>query len=412
MTTRVLAAVIAAFFLVSSAGTAKPARPLRTPAIAAIDAMMRAEIQSGRLSSAQLAIASPRGVFKKSYGKATDHTMYELASLTKPVATTTAIMILVDRGQLALRDRVSKYIPEFAQNGKHSVTVEDLLLHTGGMPQSFPESDYTADRATILQHAYARKLDFKPGTGFSYSNLGFIILAEVVARVSGMPFEKFCTRNIFRPLGMDDSFFDTTLDGAHRAALAPQLPGQTEAGLRKAFGTVPGVNGHAGMLSTAGDLLKFVDSLLDAQRGRISFQPKPILSQRAVAALIAPHYVGDMEYRGLGWDLASGFSRNGGDLMPRGSFGHTGSSGTSLWMDPASGVAVILVSNNHFTKDAADTVGLAGRIANIVMAQGLFFDAQRVEREELEFDAAAARSAAGFPATPLPPPTPDPAGSP
>jgi len=404
--------LLAALFFISPAAAAAAPPPPRTPAINTIDAMMMAEVQSGRLSSAQLAIIFPGGVFKKAYGSASDHTIYELASLTKPVATTTAIMMLVDRGQLSLRDHVAKFIPEFAQNGKHDVTIEELLLHTSGMPQSFPKSDYTADRIAILQHAYARKLDFEPGTGFSYSNLGFIVLAEVVARVSGVPFEDFCKRNIFKPLHMDDSFFDTTLDAAHRGALAPQTPNQTEAALRKAFGTVPGVNGHAGMLSNASDLSTFVQALYNSQPGSLFFAPKPILSWRSLAAMIAPHYVGDMEYRGLGWDLASGFSRNGGDLMPRGSFGHTGSSGTSLWMDPATGVAVILVSNNHFTKDAEDTVGLAGRIANIMMAQGSFFDPLRVERQELQFDAAAARSAAGFPATPLAPPTPRPAPSP
>jgi CubicO group peptidase (beta-lactamase class C family) len=384
----------------------------RVAAIDAADALVQAEVHSGRLASAQLAVLFQSRIFRKNYGAATDRTVYELASLTKPVATATAVMILVDRGRLALRDRVAKYIPEFAQNGKQDVTIQDLLLHTSGLAASFPESDYSADRATILQHAYALPLDYGPGTGFSYSNLGFIILAEVVGRVSGMPFEDFCARNIFKPLAMNDSFFDTTIDAAHRANVAPQLANQSEQLLRQTFGTVPGVNGHAGMLSNAADLMKFVLALYSTMLPS-AFPSEPrIVSNRALTAMIAPHYVGDGAFRGLGWDLASDFSRNGGDLMPRGSFGHTGSSGTSLWMDPATGVAVILVTNNHYTKDASDTVGLAGRIANILEAADAVYSLQDVQMQELRFDAAAARSAAGFPSTPLPAPTPRPAPTP
>lgn len=384
---------------------------MRAPdsAIVAIDALVQSEVSSGRIVSAQLAIREPSVTFEKAYGTATGSTIYELASLTKPVATATAIMMLVDAGKLSLRDRVAKYIPEFAQNGKHGVTIEQVLLHTSGIQQSFPPSDYTADRDTILRHAYATPLTFAPGSDSSYSNLGFIILAEVVARVSGMSYEEFCMRNIFAPLGMHDSFFDTTLDAAHRALVAPQIPNQTQAGLRKAFGTVPGVNGHAGMLSNAHDLLKFaarLQSILESAGGAAS-----PLSRRALETMISPHYVGDGELRGLGWDLASAFSRNGGDLMPRGSFGHTGSSGTSFWLDPATHTAVILVTNNHFTQDASDTVGLAGRIANVLQANTAY-DPRAVWMQELQFDAAAARSALGFPAAPLPAPTPRPTATP
>ncbi len=424
---RIALAFLLAAALAGALGAPTPARPKPRPkppvsvqaldfdaaTRARIDRLLTAAVADGTIPGAQLIVLGPphaRTLLRSVYGARTFEprpvpndfsTVYELASLTKPVATASAIMLLVQRGELRLRDRIASYIPEFAQNGKDTITVEQVLLHTSGLPPAFTEDDYDADRATILTHTYARKLLFAPGTGFSYSNLGPIVLTELIARVTHEPFERFVATELFAPLGMRDSFFDTTLDAAHRALLAPQVERQDEAALRKAFGTVPGVNGHAGMLSTADDLARYARALLLTLEGRRP--PFAPLSAASVRAMIEPHYVGRGGVRGLGWDLDSAFSGNRGDLLPRGGFGHTGSSGTSLWVDPALGIAIVFASNAHYPKDAGDTLPLEAKLANLVAAAALR-DRTAAASQEADFDAAAARSALGFPATPLPAP--------
>ena len=343
-------------------------------------------------------------------------TIYEFASLTKPAITATAVMILVQRGVLRTSDRVARWIPEFAANGKHDVTIAQLLTHTAGMPPSFKESDYGADRATILAHAYEAPLRFAPGTGNEYSNLAFIVLTEVIARASGMPYERFARDAIFRPLGMRDSAFDVTLEPAQRARLAPQLRGESEALLRKRFGTVPGVNGHAGWLASAGDAAKLAVAYLRAARDLPA--PGFPLAPQTVRAMTVPRYVGEGEVRALGWDLDSGYSRNRGEILPRGGFGHTGSSGTSMWIDPAADLAILFVSNAHYPDDkGGSTVPLESAIASVVAASARYApngaDPLAAARaQDAEFSAEAARSALGFPATRGPAPTPRPSRTP
>jgi CubicO group peptidase (beta-lactamase class C family) len=325
-------------------------------------------------------------------------------------------MILVQRGTLRTSDTVARWIPEFAQNGKHGVTIAQMLTHTAGMPPSFKESDYGADRATILKHAYEAPLRFAPGTNNEYSNLAFIVLTEVIARASGKPYERFVHDELFAPLGMRESSFDVTIDAAHRARLAPQLRGESEALLRKRFGTVPGVNGHAGLLATADDVAKLAVAYLRAARDLPA--PGFPLAPQTVRAMTTPRYVGDGEVRALGWDLDSGFSRNRGDVFPRGGFGHTGSSGTSIWIDPATDLAIVFASNAHYPDDkGASTVPLEASIAAIVSARAHYAvggaDPLAAARaQDAQFSAEAARSALGFPASPGPAPTPRPTPSP
>ena len=427
---RTAAALLFAVALAVGLGAASSAKPKPQPKPQAlelnaatrmrIDRLIAAAVADGTIPGAQVIVLGPphaRTLLRGVYGARTFEprpipngfsTVYELASLTKPVATASAIMLLVQRGELRLRDRIATYIPEFAQNGKDTITVEQVLLHTSGLPPAFTEDDYFADRATILTHTYARKLLFAPGTGFSYSNLGPIVLTELIARLTHEPFERFVATDLFAPLGMRDSFFDTTLDAAHRALLAPQVEREDATALRKVFGTVPGVNGHAGMLSTADDLARYARALLLTLEG--NRPPNAPLEAASVRAMIEPHYVGRGGVRGLGWDLDSAFSGNRGDLLPRGGFGHTGSSGTSLWIDPALGIAVIFASNAHYPKDAGDTLPLEAKLANLVAAAALH-DRARIAAQETAFDSAAARSALGFPATPLPAPTAAPAST-
>ena len=390
-----------------------------------IDALVADAIAHENLSGGQLVIAyasrngTPRVVMRKAYGVRTIEprpqqndmrTIYEFASVSKAAATADAVMLLVQRGAVRLSDRVAIYIPEFAQNGKHDVTIAQLLTHTGGMQIDYAQADYFADRATILAHAYESPLRFAPGSKFEYSDLAFIVLAELVARVSGKPYERFVQDELFRPIGMDNTFFDTTIDDAHKARLAPQILNQNEQTLRKDFGTVPGVNGHAGVLATADDMMSLCIALLAAANG----VPNPhfALTPQTVRTMIEPRYVGSGAARGLGWDLDSAYSGNRGDELPRGGFGHTGSSGTSVWMDPALGVAIVFASNAHYPADKGTTLPLEAKIANIVAGSLLGIDPALVRAQETAFDAAVARSALRFPTAPGPAPTPRPSQSP
>jgi CubicO group peptidase (beta-lactamase class C family) len=432
---RLLAAVCAAAVFASAVpGAAAPrdeavrlavATALPADATATIDRLVGDGIRAGDFPGAVVVIASSRRVlYRKAYGARTfdprtvlndASTMYEFASVTKAAVTATAVMALVQRGVLRTSDRVARWIPEFAANGKQDVALAQLLTHTAGMPPSFKESDYGADRATILQHAYESPLRFAPGTGSEYSNLAFIVLTEVIARASGEPYERFAHDALFAPLGMRDAAFDVTIDAAHRARLAPQLRGETEALLRKQFGTVPGVNGHAGLLATADDVAKLAVAYLRAARDLPA--PGFALAPQTVRAMTAPRYVGNGELRALGWDVDSGFSRNRGETLPRGGFGHTGSSGTSVWIDPATDLAIVFASNAHYPDDkGGSTVPLESALASVVAARVRYdprgadpIDAARVQ--DAQFSAQAARSALGFPAARGPAPTPRPPAS-
>jgi CubicO group peptidase (beta-lactamase class C family) len=402
------------------------ATALPSDATVTIDRLVEDGIRAGDFPGAVVVVASSQRVlYRKAYGARTFEpklvanelsTIYEMASLTKAAITATAVMALVERGLLRTSDRVARWIPEFAANGKHNVTIAQLLTHTSGMQASFKESDYGAGRATILQHAYEAPLRFAPGSDNAYSNLAFIVLTEVIARASGTPYERFAHDAIFAPLRMRDSAFDATFDPANRARLAPQLRGESVELLRKRFGTVPGVNGHAGWLASAGDVTKLAVAYLRAARG----MPAPgfALSPQTVRAMTAPRYVGDGEVRALGWDLDSWFSRNRGDVLPRGGFGHTGSSGTSVWIDPATDLAIVFMSNSHYPDDkGGDTVPLESSIASIVAARTRYSatganPVAAARAQDAAFSAQAARSALGFPAIPGPAPTPRPSRSP
>lgn len=380
-----------------------------------IDALVESAIHAGLLPGAQLVVVSSGGtgsegtiLMRRAYGIRTlepaaltndMHTVYEFASVTKAACTADALLLLVQHGSLRLGDRVTRWIPEFGQNGKDGVTIAQMLLHIAGMPIDYDPADYFADRATILQHAYAAPLRFVPGTKFEYSDLAYIVLAEVIARASGMSYEQFVQTQLFAPLDMRDAAFDTTIDARHRALLAPQLVAATDQKLRATFGTVPGLNGHAGMLATADDVAKLAVALLRAEHGIAASAP---LSPQTVRAMLEPHFVGNGNVRAYGWDLDSVYSRNRGDIFPRGGFGHTGSSGTSVWIDPAFDVAVIFASNAHYPSDKGTTLSLEANIATVVAGEAELAPgaAAAAREQEARFDAAVSRSALSFPKPP------------
>src|ERR1700694_952609 len=194
----------------SGTGNLAVATALPSDASATIDRLVNDAMRAGDFPGAVVVVASSERVLhRKAYGARTyeprpiantPSTIYEFASFTKAAITATAVMILVERGVLRTSDHVARWIPEFAANGKHGVTIAQLLTHTAGIQPVFKESDYGADRATILRHAYETPLRFAPGSGNEYSNLAFIVLTEVIARASGTPYERFARDAIFTPL--------------------------------------------------------------------------------------------------------------------------------------------------------------------------------------------------------------------
>ena len=362
-----------------------------------------------------------RVVWRKAYGARavlpareamTIDTIFDLASLTKIIATTTSIMILVERGLVRLNDPITKYIPEIKGEGSDRVTIERLLTHTSGYAPDFDLSKQWSGYDEALQQLYSEPLRNTPGARFVYSDINFIALGEIVRRVSGMPLDEFARKNIYEPLGMKDTSFRPSASLTSRIAptetrraTASYLGGKaSDAGTngeRWMRGEVHdptayrmnGVAGHAGLFSTADDLAIFCQMIL--QGGE--YNGARILSPLTVAMMTRPRAVSiDGAARGLGWDIASGFSSNRGDLFPLGSFGHTGFTGTSIWIDPLSETFVIFLSNRVHPDGKGDVTALRGRVASIVA--GAIEDAQtaRVRESEAMFASELAASALRF----------------
>ncbi|HEX9690031.1 MAG TPA: exo-beta-N-acetylmuramidase NamZ domain-containing protein, partial [Thermoanaerobaculia bacterium] len=332
-------------------------------------------------------------VFRKAYGNRavlparepmTVETVFDVASLTKPVATATSVMILVERGKLALLDPVVKYIPEFAPVGgeREKVTVEQLLTHRAGLAADDPLELYAGTREEIFARKYRLPLEASPGTRFRYSDAGYEVLGELVRKFAGVPLDRFAQENIFHPLRMKDTHFRPLGDsfflgqrvgliGASVPPLARIAPTERrdDKWLRgevhdpRSY-AVGGVAGHAGLFSTADDLSRFVRMILSG--GRLG--AARVLSPLGVEAMTRPRFYGDGDLRGLAWDVASAYSRNRGDAFPPGSFGYTGFTGTSLWIDPSSGVYVVFLSSRLHPDGKGDVNRLRGIVSTIVAA--------------------------------------------
>lgn len=376
--------------------------------LAQIDSAIADEISKKRLPGAVVVVGRKgRVVWRKSYGARavdpaqepmTPGTIFDLASLTKVVATATSIMILVERGKLRLSDQVSLYIPELKGEGRERITIEQLLTHVSGYAPDFDLRERWTGYDEAIKRLIKEPLRNPPGTRFTYSDIGFIALGEVVARAGGMPLDRFAERNIFAPLGMHNTSFRPR--AALRMSIAPtekrrgQLSylGDTNAnvgaeGEQWLRGEVHdptsyrmnGVAGHAGLFSTADDLAIYCQMILNGG----SYRGVRILSPLTVAEMTRPRIVSSTGgTRGLGWDINTSFSNNRGEFFPLGSFGHTGFTGTSLWIDPASETFVVFLSNRVHPDGKGDVGPLRGRVASIVAASVLDTNAVTRAREE------------------------------
>jgi len=313
-------------------------------------------------------------VFRKAYGHRavlptlepmTLDTVFDLASLTKVVATTTSVMALVESGKIRLADRVAKFIPEFVSGGgeRDQVTIEHLLTHRAGLTPDDPMALYTGTPKEIFERKYKQPLASPPGARFVYSDVGYEVLGELVRQVSSLPLEEFARQRVFVPLGMKDTEFRP--GGVGRVPLSRIAPTEKINGIvrrgevhdPRAY-ALGGVAGHAGLFSTADDLARFCGAMLAGGGG--------VLSPATVAAMTRPRFFGDENLRGLGWDVATSFSSVRGDLFPLGSYGHSGWTGTSMWLDPATDTFVILLTNRNHPDESGNVIALRGKVATLV----------------------------------------------
>ncbi|NOZ39390.1 MAG: serine hydrolase, partial [Planctomycetes bacterium] len=343
--------------------------------LARIDGLVAEQIAKKRLPGCVVMIGR-RGkiAFAKAYGhrrlepspeKMTLDTVFDMASLTKPLATATSIMLLVERGQVRLRDPVVEYIPEFAPHGKDKITIEHLLTHQGGLVPDNALADYQHGVEEAWQRIWGLKLSYPIGEKFVYTDVGFLVLGQVVERLTGQSVAEFAAENVYRPLGMDETGYLPGKALRVRAATTEQRDGEWLRGVvhdpRAAL--LNGVAGHAGLFSTANDLALYAKMMLS--RGSVGdtqiFSPFTI-DEMTRARDVAGHQ------RGLGWDMRSKYSSNRGELCSPRAFGHGGFTGTAMWIDPELDLFVIFLSNRVHPDGKGSVNPLAGRIGTVAAA--------------------------------------------
>ncbi len=316
-------------------------------------------------------------VYRKAYGERsliparepmTVDTIFDAASLTKVVATTSSVMKLFEQGKIRLDDPVTKYLPEF-QDGHSPITIRNLMTHFSGLRPDVDLKPAWSGYETGIHRALIDKPAGPPGVRFVYSDINFILMGEIVHRLSGQMLSDFARANIFEPLGMKDSVFQPP--ASLRPRIAPTEIDPTTG--RPLWGVVHddtsrymgGVAGHAGLFTTADDLAKFAQMLLDHGQANGA----RLFSPLTIEKFTTPESPADQPIlRGLGWDIDSPYSSNRGDLFPIGSFGHTGFTGTSMWMDPVSRSYVILLTNVVHPHRGKSLSSLRSRVATIAAA--------------------------------------------
>jgi uncharacterized protein YbbC (DUF1343 family)/CubicO group peptidase (beta-lactamase class C family) len=353
-------------------------RPAVAVHLAAVDAVIQQAIHDGNIPGAVLVVGHNGQVIdRKAYGSRaieprrepmTLDTIFDLASLTKVIVTTTAVMQLVEKGKIRLNDPVAKYLPEFKQNGKEDITVRQLLTHYSGLKPDLDLKTAWEGKQTAYRMAFAEALQDPPGSKFSYSDINFIVLGALIEQVSGEALDEYSTRHIFVPLKMAHTRFVPPL--ARRAGwvekIAPTQYDENEHMLRGVVHDptarqMGGVAGHAGLFSTADDLAKFAQALLNGGGG--------ILSPLSVEKMTQPEQPPAAPVlRGFGWDIDSPFSTNRGDLLPVGSYGHTGFTGTSMWIDPTTRTYIILLTNAVHPRGKENAIALRSKVATAVAA--------------------------------------------
>jgi len=341
--------------------------------LGALDGIVQEAVDKGEIPGAVVLVGhDSKVVYRKAFGMRslepvreamTADTIFDLASLTKCVATATAVMQLVQAGRVRLNDPVAAYLPEFAQNGKEQITVRELLTHFSGLRPDVELNELGKGREAAFSRIMRENPTHPPGTGFVYSDINFETLGFLVERVTGVPLNEYAESHIYGPLGMTETRYlppaawipriaPTQYDDDHH-----MLQGVVHDPAARLMG---GVAGHAGLFSTADDLAKFAQEMLGGSK---------ILSRAAIEKMSTPQQPATAStLRGLGWDIDSPLASNRGELLPVGSFGHTGFTGTSLWMDPVTDTYIILLTNAvHPNGGKSGVVSLRARVATAVV---------------------------------------------
>lgn len=305
--------------------------------------------------------------YDKGSEKVYPFTLYDLASLTKVVATTTAAMICYDRKLFSLEDKVVKYIPEFGANGKENISIKNLLLHNSGLPawKKFYGRGLTSK--DVIKEIYNSELEYKTGEKTLYSDLGIITLGKIIEKVTAKSLDKFCSNEIFIPLKMNSTIYNP--DEKIKILCAPTekddywrmktLQGEVHDETSAMLG---GVAGHAGLFSTAEDISKLMAVLMN--KGKLG--DKEFIKQSTVE-LFTKRFSYEST-RGLGWDTKSDSGSSAGKYFGKKSFGHTGYTGTSIWADPERNLFVIFLTNRvHPTRDNTEIQKVRPQLHNAII---------------------------------------------
>ena len=358
------------------------------PQWAWVDAVVNAAIAAKQTPGAVVAVGQgDRTLYEKAFGSRalvpavepmSIDTVFDVASLTKVVATTTAVMTLVEDGRLRLNDRVAAHIPGFERYGKGSITIRHLLTHVSGLRPDVDLHPWTG-YDTAIELAKDEVPTAAPNEAFVYSDINFFLLGHIVSRIAGQPLDAYTQREVFEPLGMKDTGFNPPQSLLARVAPTERCAGPDPGTPCKRPDVPPlrgvvhdptsrrmgGVAGHAGLFSTVRDLQRFVRMLINGGQ----LDGVRVLSAASVRAMSSPQTPpGLRAVRGFGWDIDTQFSSNRGDLFPIGSFGHTGFTGTSIWVDPSSKGWVIFLSNRVHPDATGDVTPLRSRVATIAAA--------------------------------------------
>lgn len=377
--------VIALWLLVGSICWAQPPRlPVAPPAeaglnaekLAAIDGLVDAALANKQMPGCVVLVGSQGKIaWLKAYGERTagtpmtTDTLFDLASLTKPIATGTAVMKLIEENKIELQQPVAKYLPEFAQNGKDKITIEHLLTHQGGLIADNALGDYQKGIETAWERIFALKPLAEPGERFIYSDVGFEVLGKLVERVSGQTLNDFTKTQIFQPLGMAETGYLPPAELHARAAPTQKRNDrwmQGEVHDPRAY-LLGGVAGHAGLFSTAEDLAVYAQMLV--RQGE--YAGVRVLEAKTIDEMFRARPVPGGNKRALSWDARSGFSSNRGQGMSDSAVGHGGFTGTVIWIDPELDLFYILLSNRVHPDGKGGVNKLGGEIGTVVVQSKL-----------------------------------------
>ena len=342
--------------------------------------LITAAVERGEIPGGVLLVGRGEAIlYRKAFGwrallpervKMTEDTVFDLASLSKPIGCATSIMLLVERGQINLTDPVARYLPAFAANGKGKVTIEQLLLHRAGLTPDNPLDDYTGGKEQAFANLFNLALTYEPGTDCVYSDVGYIVLGKLLETVDGRPLDVFTREELFLSLGMKDTTYNPPPALRPRCAPTEQRNGQWMLGEvhdPRAY-ALGGVAGHAGLFSTADDLARWCRMILNNG----TLDGHRVLADMTVREMTRPRCLADGEdCRAYGLDVLTAYSSARGNLFEAGAtYGHTGFTGTMFWIDPRHNAYMIFLTNHVHPKDpgASTIVDLRRRLATAVAA--------------------------------------------